>query len=268
MRIAFGLEYDGSRYHGWQYQRNGLSVQEVLEKAVSRVADQNITIICAGRTDTGVHATGQTIHFDTTAKREEHSWVFGTNSNLPKDVSVCWAKSVDETFHARFSAVERHYRYIIYNHRSRPAILRNQVTWWNRPLSAENMQAAANCLLGEHDFSSFRSVECQSKSPVRKIDTLNVSRNGDYIYIDVQGNAFLHHMVRNIAGVLLAVGIGEKPVDWVAEVLEQRDRKQGGITAPPNGLYLVRIIYPPEFNIPAYIQWPVLPPGNTDGSIS
>ncbi len=249
-KIALGIEYDGSAYNGWQSQKHGYGVQQAVEKAISTVADQEISVICAGRTDTGVHALGQVIHFETTAERSERSWVLGANANLPKDVSVHWAKPVDEHFHARFSALNRRYQYIILNQFSRPAILSRRVTWQGKPLDIERMSKAAASLIGEHDFSSYRAVACQAKSPIRTVHQLSVKQKGRFICIDICANAFLHHMVRNIAGVLMAIGMGEQEIDWAEQVLAHKDRKLGGVTAAPDGLYFMNVAYPEEFAIP------------------
>jgi tRNA pseudouridine38-40 synthase len=250
MRIALGIEYDGSGYHGWQRQHSGISVQAVVEEAVGKVADHAVSLVCAGRTDAGVHATAQVVHFDTEASRDEHAWMLGSNSNLPRDVTVLWARRVSDEFHARFKAMRRSYRYVILNRLSRPGIQARQVTWWYRNLDVERMQVAAQYLLGKHDFSAFRAAECQGKTPVKTIHELQLARSGDWIYLDISADAFLHHMVRNIAGVLLAVGMAEQPVEWVQHVLQSRDRRQGGVTAPPNGLYLTRVLYPENYAIP------------------
>jgi len=249
MRIALGVEYDGSRYHGWQAQTGLFTVQQVLEKALSSVADATVNVVCAGRTDTGVHATNQVVHFDTDKIRNARSWIHGANAFLPKDVCVKWAKEVPDTFHARYSALSRSYRYVICNQAIRPALIRSNVTWQYKQLDDRLMQEAAKYLLGEQDFTSFRSIECQSNTPMRNIHALTVTRVGDMIYIDITANAFLHHMVRNIAGVLMAVGSSRKPVSWVEEVLQAKDRKMGAETAPSYGLYLVGVEYPPEFDI-------------------
>jgi tRNA pseudouridine38-40 synthase len=251
MRFAFGVEYDGSDFFGWQRQSEGRTVQDSIEMALSRVANHEISIVCAGRTDTGVHATGQVIHFETDSVREPYQWVRGVNANLPADIRVQWATLVDETFHARFSARKRHYRYVILNRPAAAAILRKQVCWEYAPLDEVLMGQAATGLLGEHDFTSFRAVACQAHSPVRTIYQLDVSRRGDFIYIDVVANAFLHHMVRCIAGVLIAVGRGEQSPGWVNEVLDARDRALSGMNAPPGGLYLVAVHYPEPFALPA-----------------
>ncbi len=250
MRVAVGIEYDGSGFNGWQFQNNGISVQEKVEHALSFVADHPVRVVCAGRTDTGVHALAQVVHFDTTAQRSERSWVFGANANLPKSVALTWAREVDETFHARFSAKARRYRYVICNRSVRPTFLAYRVTWDHRPLDVEYMAQAAACLVGEHDFSAYRASECQAKSPVRMVQYVNVSRKDELVFIDIQANAFLHHMVRNIAGVLMAIGAGEQSISWSQQVLESRERALGGVTAPPYGLYLVDVEYATEFDLP------------------
>jgi len=253
MKIALGIEYDGSSYNGWQSQKHGHGVQQEVERAISTVADQEVKIICAGRTDTGVHALAQVVHFETTAQRSDRSWVLGANANLPKNISLHWAKQVNEDFHARFSALNRRYQYIILNQFSRPAVLSKRVTWQGKELDVERMSQAAKLLVGEHDFSSYRAVACQASSPIRTVQHLNVTRSGKFICIDIQANAFLHHMVRNIAGVLMAIGSGEQPVGWAQQVLAFRDRKLGGVTAEPDGLYFMHVEYPDEFAIPSIV---------------
>jgi len=250
MRIALGVEYDGSDFCGWQRQTMGRTVQGCLETALSVVADHAVKVVCAGRTDTGVHATGQVIHFDTGAQRDTKAWVQGGNSNLPGDISVQWAAAMDPAFHARFSARSRSYRYIILNRSVTSALLRNRACRVYRPLDVSTMVVAAGHLLGEHDFTSLRAAACQAKHPVRTIHRLDVCRCGDFIYIDVTANAFLHHMVRCIAGVLIAVGTGEQTPEWVGRLLAMRDRAAGGITAPAAGLYLVGVKYEPQFPLP------------------
>jgi len=250
MRIALGIEYDGSAYCGWQRQAEGATVQASVEQGVSAVADHGVQVVCAGRTDTGVHATNQVIHFDTTAMRNDSNWVKGANANLPHDIRVQWAMPVDEQFHARFSARRRHYRYVIMNRPVASAILQRRVCHECRPLDHNSMQTAALALLGEHDFTAFRAAACQAKSPRREIYRLDVTRSGSCIYIDVEANAFLHHMVRCIAGVLLAIGRGEQPVGWASDVLACRDRTLSGVNAPPGGLYLANVSYEPDFSLP------------------
>lgn len=249
MRIALGVEYDGSQYHGWQSQTGLHTIQQVLENALSKIADNAINVVCAGRTDTGVHATNQVIHFDSEKERTIRSWIHGANSYLPKDVCVKWGREMPDHFNARYSALSRRYRYIIYNSPIRPALMRSSVTWQYRQLNEHLMQEATHYLLGENDYTSFRSIECQSNTPMRNIFDLKVTRTGDLIMIDISANAFLHHMVRNIAGVLMAVGVGKKPVAWVDEVLKAKDRRLGAETAPPYGLYLVGVTYPKEFGV-------------------
>ena len=250
-RIALGIEYDGHEYCGWQIQKHDpKSVQEVLEKALTSVADHPVRVICAGRTDTGVHASEQVVHFETSAERNERSWIYGANRNLPKSVCVLWAKPVPDDFHARFSARRRRYLYVIFNRNIRPTFLSYRTTWEYRPLDESRMHDAAQVLVGEHDFNAYRALGCQAKSPVRTIHHLNVFRKGPYVFIDIEANAFLHHMVRNIAGVLMDIGAGKKPVSWAEEILATRDRTQGGITAPPFGLYLNQVQYEDEYNIP------------------
>ncbi|MCJ1883044.1 tRNA pseudouridine(38-40) synthase TruA [Pseudomonas nitroreducens] len=250
-RIALGVEFKGSRYRGWQRQEDGVpTVQGALEKALSRVADHPVSLMCAGRTDALVHASGQVVHFDTTVERPLKAWIMGTNANLPGDISVTWAKVMPAHFHARFSAMARRYRYVIYNDQIRPAHQAEEVTWNHRPLDASRMREAARALVGTHDFTSFRAVQCQAKSPVKTVHHLEVIEHGRFIVLDIRANAFLHHMVRNFAGVLMTIGAGERPSEWAAEVLEARDRRAGGVTAHPYGLYLVRVEYPEEFVLP------------------
>lgn len=256
VRIAMGVEYDGSAFSGWQSQPHARNVQDCLQQALSKVADHPVSVICAGRTDAGVHARGQVVHFDTPAKRNERSWVLGANSNLPKEINVNWAREVSPEFHARFSATARSYRYEILNRWVRSAIDARRRTWVHAPLDADAMNRAAQFLLGRHDFSSYRALECQAKSPVREIMSISVRREGNIVALEVTANAFLHHMVRNIAGVLIAIGKSEQPETWSRQVLEHRDRRLGGVTAPPDGLYLMRAHYPEEFGIPAEQIWP------------
>lgn len=250
MRIAAILEYDGSRFSGWQAQAGRRTVQAEVERALGRVADEPVRVTVAGRTDAGVHAAAQVVHFDTAARRSGYAWTRGANSNLPAEVALLWAAEVDASFHARFRATGRHYRYIILNRPVRPTYLAGRVTHEYRPLDVERMQRAAASLVGEHDFTSFRSSQCEAKSPVRVLHALGVKRDGSFVEVHAYANAFLHHMVRNLAGALVAVGAGEREPTWVREVLEARDRRQNGITAPPDGLYLAEVEYPEAFGVP------------------
>lgn len=250
MRIAAIIEYDGSRFSGWQRQEQARTVQAAVEEALSKVADEVIQVTVAGRTDAGVHALGQVIHFDTSATRTEYSWVRGANSSLASDVAVLWAGPVDDGFHARFSATGRHYHYVVLNRPIRPTYLAQRVTHEYRLLDVVSMQEASRHLLGEHDFTSFRAAECQAKNPVRELRALDVTRHGELVHIRVYANAFLQHMVRNIAGVLMTIGAGERKPAWAKEVLAARDRSAGGVTADPDGLYLREIEYPDQFKIP------------------
>jgi tRNA pseudouridine38-40 synthase len=262
MRVALGVQYDGSGFRGWQAQQPGTrTVQTVLEQALARVANHPVRLVCAGRTDAGVHGVGQVAHFDTTALRSERAWVLGGNAHLPLDISLNWARETPDDFHARFSALARRYRYLILNRPQRSALWRERATWHYWPLDAERMQRAGQALVGEHDFSSFRAAECQARHPIRDIYELTVRRQGDGVVLEVEANAFLHHMVRNIAGVLMTIGVGDRPVEWAREVLEQRDRTQAGVTAPAQGLYLAAVRYPEQFGLPAVTE---IPPGFVD----
>ena len=249
-RFALGLEYDGSAFRGWQSQSHARGIQAEVERARAFVANHPVEVVAAGRTDAGVHATGQVVHFDAAVDRGERGWVLGANVNLPEQVSALWLRTVPANFHARYDALERSYRYVILNRATRPALERGHVCWIRESLDADRMHEAAQALLGEHDFSTFRAAECQSRTPVRHVTSLQVRRIGRYLQIDVVANAFLHHMVRNIAGTLIAVGRGVRPVSWVADVLAARDRTQGGVTAPPQGLYLRSVRYPDALGLP------------------
>lgn len=256
-RIALGIEYNGSRYYGWQRQQEVKSVQGCLEAALSKIAAEPITVNCAGRTDAGVHATGQVVHFETSANRKEAAWTMGVNTHLPDDIAVRWCKPVDDEFHARFSATARRYRYVIFNHRYRPAILSNGVTHFHFPLNEKRMHQAAQALLGERDFTSFRAVQCQSKSPWRNVMHVNVTRHGNYVVVDIKANAFVHHMVRNIVGSLLEIGCGNQDIDWMAHLLELKDRTKAAATAKAEGLYLVSVDYPEKFDLPQNVMGPL-----------
>ncbi|HLJ37410.1 MAG TPA: tRNA pseudouridine(38-40) synthase TruA [Steroidobacteraceae bacterium] len=251
MKIAVGVEYDGAAFAGWQTQRSVRTVQRTLEGALGSIAAEAVSVVCAGRTDAGVHARGQVVHFDTQAQRAPRSWMLGANSELPPDVAVTWALPVPAHFHARYSAEARTYRYLILNRSARSALAAQRAAWVARELDADRMTQAATLLLGEHDFSAFRSAECQAKSPVRRLERLGVVRRGDWVLIEAVANAFLHHMVRNIAGLLIAVGKGDQPPAWAGAVLEGRDRTRAAATAPADGLYLWEVRYPQAFGLPA-----------------
>jgi tRNA pseudouridine38-40 synthase len=248
-RLAIGIEYDGTNYKGWQDQPHAPSIQASLNKALSYVADEPITCIGAGRTDSGVHASGQVAHFDTEAERTPRSWLLGINSNLDDDANVVWVKSVADDFHARYSALSRSYRYVILNRPVRSSLSRLGAWWVRQPLDAEAMSVAARHLLGKHDFSSFRASECQSKTPVRDMRRLDIRVSGQWINVECEANAFLHHMVRNIIGSLVKVGRGEARPDWIKTLLESRDRRLASITAPAEGLILTHVHYAPEFGL-------------------
>lgn len=251
MKIAIGVEYNGRGFSGWQSQKEGTrTVQTTVQDALSIVANEPIKLFCAGRTDTGVHGIEQVAHFETNAKRDERSWILGANSNLPDDVSILWTREMDDDFHARFSAMGRSYRYQILNRTARSALLADRATWIFRPLDVGLMREAAKILLGEHDFSSFRAQGCQAKSAIKTIHALDIHCSGDIIELRIHANAFLYHMVRNIAGVLISIGQGDKPVAWMAEVLAAKDRKKGGVTARPDGLYFERVYYPEHYQLP------------------
>jgi tRNA pseudouridine38-40 synthase len=249
-RVAIGVEYDGSAYSGWQVQQHAPSVQAELERALSRVADHRLLLTAAGRTDAGVHALMQVAHFDTTSTRPEQAWVLGGSAHCARDVCVLWARQVPGDFHARFSALSRSYVYRIVNRQVRPAIDRAHACWIRRPLDAFAMHEAAQSLAGEHDFSAFRAAECQSPTPVRRVASVAVRRDAGRVEIRITANAFLHHMVRNIAGTLIAVGVGDRPKGWVAELLASRDRTLAGVTAPPQGLYFAGAAYEARWGLP------------------
>ena len=250
-RIALGIEYNGSAFNGYQMQSAGTrTVQEELEKALSKVADEPVRLTCAGRTDTGVHATGQVVHFDTAVPRELKAWMLGGNTNLPRDISIHWVRQVSDDFSARFSAISRSYRYILFNRRVRSAVFQHNVSWSFERLDEEAMHEAAQALLGQHDFSAFRSSQCQAKHANREMQAISVRREDDYVTLDLKANAFLHHMVRNIMGTLMVIGRGEQPVSWMQEVLQGKDRKAAGMTARAAGLYLINVEYPAEHGLP------------------
>ncbi len=250
IRVAIGLQYDGTDFFGWQKQPDLRTVQSCVESALSRVADQPVSVACAGRTDTGVHATGQVIHFDTSATRNDHSWMLGGNSHLPDDVSIVWARTTTDDFHARFKAQARTYCYLILNRRVRDSIHRTRVHRVVRPLDDRSMAKAAELLIGRHDFTSFRSAACQAKTAERTVQSVCVMRDGDCIWIEITADAFLHHMVRNIAGLLIQIGAGDRRIDWARDVLAATDRTCAAETAPAKGLYLKQVTYPEEFGLP------------------
>ncbi|MGQ0801678.1 MAG: tRNA pseudouridine(38-40) synthase TruA [Pseudomarimonas sp.] len=251
MRHALALEYDGTDFLGWQRLSHGATVQAALEDALSFVANQRIEVICAGRTDAGVHAQRQLVHFDSDATRTPHGWMMGCNSRLPNSVAVLWVKPVGDDFHARYGARARRYRYQMLNRSIRPGLHSRSLAWERRPLDAARMHTAAQTLVGEHDFSAFRTSQCQAKHPLRHLHSIRVERAGDIVSVDVQANAFLHHMVRNIVGSLLVVGCGEREIDWIAELLRGRDRTRAGPTAQAAGLTFVGPLYPVAWQLPA-----------------
>jgi len=250
MRFAIGLEYDGGAFLGWQIQCQEPTVQGSVEKALAHVANHEIRVTCCGRTDSGVHALGQVAHFDSDADRSERSWLLGLNSHMPVGVSVLWIRPVDNEFHARFSAFSRSYRYIILNRWIRPALDAKRKSWCRKLLNADRMHHAAQFLVGEHDFSSFRASACQASHAVRNIHQISVEREGDEIRIEVTANAFLYHMVRNISGSLMRVGLGEASPEWIGETLKKQDRTQAAPTAAPEGLYFVSARYPEKYELP------------------
>jgi len=256
-RLACRIEYHGGSYRGWQSQPGDAipTVQDTLERALASVADTAVRVHCAGRTDTGVHAHCQIVHFDAPVPRSSKSWVFGTNANLPSTIRMHWAVPVPADFHARFAAQSRSYRYLIANVPVKPALLDGMVTWHRNPLDAARMHEAAQQLLGERDFSAFRAASCQSSSPMRNVSRVGVYRAGDLVVLDITANAFLHHMVRNIAGALIAIGDGRQEPHWIAQLLAQGDRSCAAETAPAAGLYLAAVAYPEQFSLP------VTPPG-------
>lgn len=250
MRVVLGVEYAGTGFLGWQTQASGRTVQACLEGALTAIAGHAVRVHCAGRTDAGVHATAQVIHFDTSAKRPLNAWVRGVNSQLPGDIAVKWTCEVGVDFHARFSAISRRYRYVLYNSPVRPAILSGRAGWFHLPLDESAMAEAAGLLIGLHDFSSFRAAGCQARSPVKHLYEAAVRRDGDYLTFDFWGNAFLHHMVRNIVGALVYVGKGAHPPHWVAELLAARNRRDAAPTFPADGLYLCGVEYPSHWPLP------------------
>ncbi len=255
MRIALGVEYDGHPFCGWQSQAEGKTVQDALQYVLTQVAGEQISVIAAGRTDSGVHALEQVIHFDTRAERPLTAWVRGANALLPDSIAVLWAHPVPDEFHARFSAHGRSYRYLLINRAVRPAIHAGKVGWFHAPLDVSAMQAASRCLLGEHDFSAFRAAQCQAKSPVKHLHQLDISRHGEMLVFDLSADAFLHHMVRNIVGCLVYVGKRKYSADWLGEVLASCERKLAAPTFMPDGLYLRGIQYEAKWGLPQSEDW-------------
>jgi tRNA pseudouridine38-40 synthase len=249
MRIALGLEYDGSGFCGWQSQAGGGAVQDALEAALAVVAHAPVRVVCAGRTDAGVHALAQVVHFDTEAVRPDTAWVRGVNAHLPASVAVRWAQQVPAEFHARFSARGRRYRYLLLNRGERPALMAQRAGWFHRPLDESLMREAAGLLLGEHDFSAFRAVECQAKTPVKTLRRADLVRHGDLLVFDFEASAFLHHMVRNLVGTLVFVGKGAHPPSWVGELLASRDRSRAAPTFDACGLYFAGVDYDPVWQL-------------------
>lgn len=250
MRIALGIEYEGSGFCGWQTQPSGCAVQDRLEAALAQIAGVPVATVCAGRTDAGVHALAQVVHFDCGVERPEAAWVRGVNALLPPALAVLWAKTMSAGFHARFAATARHYRYVLLDHPVRAAADHGRVGWFHAPLEVERMREAAACLLGEHDFSAFRSAQCQAKSPVRVLTQLDVKRRGPYITFDCCANGFLHHMVRNVVGSLVYVGAGRHDARWMAGLLQARDRTRAAPTFDAAGLYLTRVDYDAMWGLP------------------
>jgi tRNA pseudouridine38-40 synthase len=259
-RVAAIVEYDGTEFAGWQSQEHSSSIQDAVQAAISYVAGEPVIAVCAGRTDSGVHAAGQVIHFDTTAVRTPRAWVLGANTKLPPAIALQWAGEVTIGFHARHKAIRRSYRYCILNRSARSALQRTRTAWIHRPLDAAAMQRAAQALIGEHDFSAFRSVECQSNTTVRRIERIEVRREGDYLWLEITANAYLHHMVRNIVGTLLAAQSEAEPAAAMTRVLASGNRRFAGVTAPAAGLYLWRVEYPPVYGIPELKEGLLLPP--------
>ncbi|MGB8434275.1 MAG: tRNA pseudouridine(38-40) synthase TruA [Burkholderiales bacterium] len=257
MKIAIGVSYDGGPFEGWQSQPSGRTVQDELERALAGIATHPVRLVAAGRTDSGVHALGQVAHFESNVERPAQAWVRGANSALPPAIAVQWAQPVPDAFSARYSATSRTYRYCVFCHPVRPVVLAGRVGWFHPPLELEPMQAAARHLLGEHDFSAFRSIECQARSPVRNLRRLGIAQQGPYFVFDFTADAFLHHMVRNIVGCLLYVGKGRHPPEWIAELLAAGDRSRAAPTFSPDGLYLAEVRYGPEWNLPGFP--PIMP---------
>lgn len=251
MRVALGIEYDGSSYRGYQEQPGGQTIQDELQRALAKIAATPVNVVCAGRTDAGVHATGQVVHFDTEARRPMTAWVRGVNTFLPPDIAIRWARVVPDAFHARFSAFGRSYRYLLINRPQRPGVWNGRAGWYHHPLDISRMREAAGLLLGEHDFSAFRAADCQAKSPVKLMRRAEVKRLDDLVVFDFEAGAFLYHMVRNLVGSLVYVGQGKHPPGWIAELLLKADRRLAAPTFSPAGLYLVGVHYEPHWGLPS-----------------
>ncbi len=259
MRIVLVLEYDGSRYCGWQSQPERCSIQDVLETALSEIAKEEIRVITAGRTDTGVHALYQVVHFDTLVQRPISAWIRGVNALLPNDIAILWAAETSDEFHARYSALERHYLYLLLNQSTRPGIHHNRVGWYHQSLELEKMQIAGSFLIGKHDFSSFRAAECQAKSPVRTITRLSIARHGNLLIFELRANAFLQHMVRNIIGCLVYIGKGKYSPEWICELLKSCNRTYAAPTFSSAGLYLASVRYDRRWHMPELAEVPIIP---------
>lgn len=257
MRILLSIEYDGKSYHGWQEQKNPNTIQGKIQESIYKFSQEKVKLLVAGRTDAGVHATGQIAHFETNVDRTEEKWLFGLNSLLPHDIKINYVKFMDVEFHARFSALSRSYRYIIYNSRVKPCINRNKVSWYfSNILDEKKMQDAANKLIGVKDFTCFRSAHCQSSSPIRKVNSIVITRENNYIYIDLNANSFLYNMVRNLIGSLVLVGSEQRNIEWIEELLDSKDRKKAGKQFPASGLYLVNVEYDHKYNLNKNICYP------------
>jgi len=259
MRIALGLEYCGTSFTGWQTQPDGRGVQDALERALATIAAAHVGTIAAGRTDAGVHATMQVVHFETGATRPETAWVRGVNSNLPSSIAVLWARPVADEFHARYAAIRRHYTYLLSSRAVRPALLAGRIGWYHRALDVALMTEAAGALVGTHDFSAFRAAECQAKSPIRTVSTVSVTMTGEHVRFDFSANAFLHHMIRNIVGALVYVGAGKRPAPWIGELLAGRDRTRAAPTFAPDGLHFTGAEYDARWELPPTCRPVVLP---------
>jgi tRNA pseudouridine38-40 synthase len=250
VRIVLGISYNGQAYQGWQSQPNGNTIQDQLERALGQFTDQRVSTLCAGRTDAGVHGLMQVVHFDTELDRDTYSWVRGTNANLPKDIAVQWAVKTTTDFHCRASAISRRYAYVLLESPIRPSVETGRVGWTFNALHHDAMRAAADLLIGEHDFSSFRAAQCQALSPVKNLMRIDLHQRGAYWRMEFEANAFLHHMIRNIMGCLVQIGQGKKPPEWMAEVLAARDRRVAAPTFSPDGLYFLGPRYDPQWGIP------------------